>query len=46
MFIVKHIIKEGLMINFLKKLFSIKKRSYATASIEKELDTVYFTKRT
>lgn len=34
------------MIKFLKKLFGIKERAYATASIEKELDNIYFSKRT
>lgn len=33
------------MIKFIKRLFGIKEHAYATASIEKELDNVYFTKR-
>lgn len=33
------------MIKFLKRLFGIKDRAYETASIEKELETVYFTHR-
>lgn len=34
------------MIKFLKRIFGIKERAYATVSVEKELENVCFTQRT